>query len=423
MSSSFRRAIQLRDHRRYDDAIAALHQHLAADPDDADGHLELAITRLMKGGEGNQALDDVDRAIALAPEWATCHAIRSSILHDLSRYQDALTAADRARVLDPESPFAWFCRGNALIALRLFKGAEDAARKALELDPDDTRSSNLLAMILRMQRRFDEAEVHIDRHLAKAPEDPWTFATAGWTALHQGQRKKAEELFREALRLDPDFEHARLGLREAYKARSGFYRLYLKWCFFMQRHQAGHQWLFIIGLFVAYRFGVAILQSLHPLAAIPLIAGYLLFVFGSFLANGLGCFLILKDRLARLSLTRFEKIEGLTVGGLFFSGLIVLVLGVTVLPTSIAFVGAALMGAAVPASMIFRPATLLGIWVFGGISFVAIACAVAAQFQLAPSGGEFLFTEMGSNLLDMALVAVVGSTWLSMVPALRKNEE
>lgn len=423
MSSSFRRAIQLRDHRRYDDAIAALHQHLAADPDDADGHLELAITRLMKGGEGKQALDDVDRAIALEPEWANCHAIRSSILHDLSRYKEALTAADRARVLDPESPFAWFCRGNALLGLRKLDEAEDSARKALSLDSDDTRSSNLLAMILRMQRRFVEAEVHIDDHLSRAPEDPWTFATAGWTALHQGQRKKAEDLFREALRLDPEFEHARFGLREAYKARSVFYRLYLKWCFFMQRHQKGHQLMFIIGLFVAYRFGVVILESLHPLAAIPLIVAYLLFVFGSFLANGLGCFLILKDRLARLSLTRFEKIEGLAVGGLFFSGLIVLILGVTTLPTPIAFIGAALMGAAVPTSMIFRPATPLGKWVFGGLSFAAIVCAVAAQFQLAPPGGEFLFTEKGSNLLDVTLVVVVGSTWLSMVPALVRNDD
>ncbi len=43
---------------------------------------------------------------------------------------------------------------------------------------------------------------------------------------------------------------------------------------------------------------------------------YLVFVSGSFLANRLGCFLILKDRLARLSLTRFEKMERLAVGGL-----------------------------------------------------------------------------------------------------------
>ena len=86
MSAAIQRAMLLRDHRRYDEAIAALHLYLASDPDDGDAHLQLAFTRLLKGGESKQALDDVDRAIALAPEQANCHAIRSSILHDLDRY-------------------------------------------------------------------------------------------------------------------------------------------------------------------------------------------------------------------------------------------------------------------------------------------------------------------------------------------------
>lgn len=420
MSAHLQHARLLRERNRHDEAIAALHQHLAGDPDDFNGHYELAVTRLMEGTDHRAALVDVDRAIALEPEAPHAHAIRSAILHALERYKEALTGADEARRLDPELPFAWFCRGNALLGLHQLVDAEQAARTALSLDPDDTSASNLLSTVLRLQRRFSDAEVEIERHLARDPENAWTFATSGWTALHQGQRKKAEELFRESLRLDPELEHARLGLREAYKARSVLYRLFLRWVFFLQSYSEKNRWFIIIGLYLAFRFGRAILSAVHPLAAVPLIVAYLLFCFGSWLASGLGHFLLLKDPLARLSLNPEEKRDGFLVGGLFFTGLVTLVAGVTVLPVSFAFLGGALMGAAVPGSMVFDNPSTKGRMLFGAITATVLVCGtLVCLHTYGKAPGEKLLDAHSGPPFSLGVIAIMLTTWIGGIHSLR----
>lgn len=420
MSDLLMRARLLREHRRYPEAIAALHQFLAVAPDSFIGHYELAVTRLFEGESYNNALGDIDRAIARGPEIAPGHAMRAAILLALDRDNDALAAADTALGLDPEFAFAWVCKGKALLAKRVLDGAEQAARKALELDPDLSDASNLLSTVLRLQKRFGEAEVEIDRHLERDPENAWTFATAGWTALNRGQREKAEQLFRESLRLDPGLEHARLGLREAFKARSPFYRLFLRWVFFLQRHSEKNQWLIIIGIYLAFRFGRAALAAIHPLAAVPLIVAYLLFAFGGWLASGLGHFLLLKDPLARLSLKRAEKLDGLLVGGLFFGGLLLLLLGVTVLPTGLAFLGGAMMGAAVPGSLVCDNPSVKGRLVFGASTLTVVGCGFMVWFHsLGKTEDQPLLDETSNPFFTVAILAVALTTWIGGISSLR----
>jgi len=420
MSPLLQHAQRLREHRRHREAIAALHQHLAADPDDFKGHFELALTRLSEGEDHRSALTDIERAIALSPDAAIAHALRSAILNRLERHAEAIQSADEALALDPEMPFAWFCRGNALLGLRKLPEAEDAARKALALDPDDSSASNRLATVLRLSGRLDEAAVEIERDLARDPENAWTFATSGWTALHQGDRKKAEELFRESLRLDASLEHARLGLRESFKARSVLYRIYLRWVFFLQRYSEKSQWMVFIGIYIAYRFGRALLAMIHPLAAVPLIVAYLLFCFGGWLASGIGHFLMLSDPMARLTLNAEEKRDGLLVGGLFFSGLILLIAGVTALPIGLAFVGGLMMGAAIPGSLVFDNPSVKGRILFGIVTSGVLLCAAMVLYHsvIHPSGVS-VFEGPAGLPFSLAMIAVMLTTWIGGIPSLR----
>jgi tetratricopeptide (TPR) repeat protein len=416
MSTYLDQAVYLRDRHRHEEAIAALHRHLAVFPDDFDGHYELAVTRHAQGGNHKTALEDIQRAIGLDPEAPHAHALRSSILDSLERHDEALAAADEALRLDAEYPFAWFCKGHALLGKHRLAEAEQAARQALALDPEHSGSSNLLATVLRLQKRFDDAQVEIDRHLARDPENAWTFATSGWTALHQGDVKRAEQLFRESLRLDPEMEHARIGLREAYKGRSFLYRLFLRWVFFLQRYSEKNRWLVIIGLYLAYRFGSALLSAIHPLAAVPLIIAYLLLCFGTWLASGLGHFLLLKDPLVRLTLNAEEKRDGLLVGGLFFGGAIVLIAGLTVLPFGIAFLGGAMMAAAVPGSMVFDNPSTKGRLLFTAITLTVLACGTAIALR---AKGDSPLDDISRQFLLVGALATMATTWIGGVKALR----
>jgi hypothetical protein len=346
--------------------------------------------------------------------------IKAHLFCHLDRPKEALEIAGHATASDPEDAYAWSARAMALCELTRWAEAEQDARQALSLDPDHPTASNLLAHALRLQNRLDESEGESRRRLARDPESAFSFSTAGWSALQRQQPADAEAHFREALRIDPELDHARNGLREAYKARSGIYRLYLRWVFFMQRMGERNQWVIIVGLYVAYRFGIALLKHVHPLLAVPLIVAYLLFVFGSWLADGLGNLLLLKDRVARLSLTRSEKCDALLVGGLFIGGLFIALLGASpLLPMPVAFMGAALMGAAIPASRICSGSTPTGRLVFAGLAILVAGCAIGAQFHPAPEGSDDLFTSAGSGLLTVSLLGVFGTTWVGLIPSLR----
>lgn len=422
MSSYFTRAQQLRERGRHDEAVATLLSHLAHQPEDAVAFLELALNRTEISGQLGQALADARTATGLMPGEAFPLSLQSRILSQLDRPKEALPLAESALALDPEFGHAWNSKCLALIGLSRWKEAEAAARSALGLDADDETASNLLAHTLRIQNRLDESEDESKRRLARDPENAFSFANSGWAALQRGDIKTAESLFKEALRIDPNMEHARDGLKQSYRARSAFFRAFLKWAFFLQRFSANHRMAIIIGLLVGFQVLKALAASVHPLLVIPVALVYYLFVFGSWLSGGLANFFLLRDPVARLSLDRAEKLEGAVMGVLFFGGLVGLVAGfaLTILP--LAVFGGVMMLTALPASMVFTNSSKKGQTVFGLISTAVLVIGAVMAFDVATHPGREILEGTADSCFGLIVLLVAGSTWFAMVPALQKNK-
>ena len=225
--SAFIRALHLRGLHRHKEAVGLFLEHLAGDPDDAEAHAQLALTRLEMAGERRAALESIDAAIALEADNGHYFAYRSLILSKLDRDKEALAAAESALAFEPDSALAWVAKAQALGGKSRWAEAEEAAREALKHQPEHPMAQNQLGLFLRMQGKLEDADRGTDQRLARDPEDPMAHANAGWAALQRHDSKKAEVHFCEALRLDPELEYARLGLRESYKARSVIYRLFL----------------------------------------------------------------------------------------------------------------------------------------------------------------------------------------------------
>ncbi len=272
---------------------------------------------------------------------------------------------------------------------------------------------------MRAQGKLDAADHSDMRRLSRNAEDPLSLANAGWTALQRGDRAKAEEFFRESLRIEPDNEYARDGLLQAYKSRSHFYRLYLKWVFFLQRYTSGKQMAIIIGLFLLYRFSTRVLRESHPIIAAVIVFAYLFFAFGSFVAPGLGHFLILTDPLARLSLNFREKLDGLAVGLPVLLGVAGLVLGITVLPTPVALFGGCLLAASIPSSLIFRNYARAGQILFGTIALFAVLTGIIQLVEWAVPNDTLI--ALSSALFPITVLSVVLCTWFSGVPGLTRQ--
>jgi tetratricopeptide (TPR) repeat protein len=383
--------------------------------------IELALNRSEIPGQLRQALDDARTASGLLPGEAFPLALQSRILSQLERPKDALPLAESAIALDPEFGFGWVSKCLALIGLNRWKEAEECARTALSLDSDDEFASNLLAHSLRMQNRLAESEDESKRRLARNPEDAFSFANAGWSALQRGDVKGAEGHFKESLRIDPEMEHARDGLKQSYRARSAFFRVFLKWSFFLQRFSANHQFAIIIGLIVGFRILRVLAASVHPLLVIPVALAYYLFVFGSWLSDGIANFLLLRDPVARLSLDRAEKVEGAAMGVFLVGGLVALVAGASMGMPPLVVGGGILMVTALPASMIFTNPSRIGQVVFSLIALAVLFMGAVMVYDVAVHPGRRILDGTAGSLYGIVLLLGLGSTWLAMIPALRKG--
>lgn len=410
--------LQCQELRRFDQAEKHFREAVAENPGDSWALHFLASSLHAQKGREREALPVVQEAIALEPNDAFHHALRSFILTSLERPKEALAAAATARQLDPYCEDAALAEAQALLQLSRWSEAEVAAREALKLDADSSSAANLLATALRMQEKRAENEAQIAGLLARDPEDEWTHHNAGWTALQRGDHRTAETHFREALRLDPEFEAAREGLLASFRARSAFYRVFLRYSFTLAKLSEKGRWAFIIGIYLLFRFVRGLARTFSPEFAIGVTALYFIFVLWGFVATGVGNFILLFDRFARYALRRTEALEAIAVGGAVTAGIALLAVGFAVDFKGSLLLGGSLLAAAIPASMVFTNKSRAGSILFGAIALFILLTALFAIGTLVIRDREMF--QQALRLLGIGAVGALLSTWLSNVPFFRK---
>lgn len=416
MSPHILRGIQLKNLGRYADAERAFKEALGEDPDNAFALHQVAACQFNQPGRQKEALPSIDSAIAIEPNTPDHRILRSFILSHMDRAKEALDSAHTARGLDPHHSGAFTAVAQAHLHLENWADAEDAARQALALDADNTASANQLAQALRLQNKLDENASHLAGMLTRDPEDPFTHANAGWAALQRGERRVAETHFREALRLNPEFESAREGLLTSFRARSPLYRAYLSYCFMMQRLKASSRWAVVIGLYCAVR----LISMLGRDIGIAIAAIYLMFVLWVWIAKPAGNFLLLFDSFARWALRKNEKIEAALVGGGLIIGITALICGLGLRSSVLTEIGVTLVAATFPLSMTLTNGSRIGRWLFGSIGVVAVFSLVLV---LLAARIPFIRQDAAANVMAAAQLMCLASTWLGNVRALRRPLE
>lgn len=247
MSAHLERARLLLAQARPADAENEAMQALAAQPQDAGALAVLALSRAAQDKRA-PALEAAREAVGLAPDVAYLHYVHAHVQHRLDREDDAFRAIQEALRLDPHDADYH----AELAAIELSRGnwpaSLEAAERALAIDAEHVGAANLRAMALVRLGRKAEAVETVDYALHRAPENALSHANQGWNLLHQNDPKRAQEHFREALRLDPELDYARDGMLEALKARNPIYRGMLAYFLWMSRQSSRLQWLLVLGI-------------------------------------------------------------------------------------------------------------------------------------------------------------------------------
>jgi len=308
MSHRLDRAQLLLQQSRPADAERETLLALAENPDSARGHAYLALSRLDLQ-KPIEALAAAQRAVALSPDDPFSHHILAVVLNRLDREKEARVAIEEAIRLDPHNESHFAVLASVHLALRDWTAALAAAEQGLAINPEDVQCANLRSMALVRLGRKEEAMQTVDYALERAPESAWSHANQGWNCLHRNDPKKAQDHFREALRLEPDFEYARQGMLEALKARNPVYRGMLVYFLWMGRLSVKLQWVFVIGTMFGVR-AVRTAAEQNPQLGLllwPVVILFYAFIYLSWVAGPMFNLLLRFDRFGRMVLSRDER--------------------------------------------------------------------------------------------------------------------
>jgi tetratricopeptide (TPR) repeat protein len=393
---------------------------LIGEPNDAIAHGLLALSQL-ELKEYREATDEAHSAVHLAPDHPFSHYVLARVLESRNRLSAAEAAIREAIELDPYDADYFALLASTRFQKHRWADALEAAEEGLAVDPEHVGCTNLRAMALTKLGRREQAGATIDAALARDPESAITHANQGWTLLERGEPKRAMEHFREALRLQPDLEWARVGIVEAMKARNIIYRWLLGYFLWMMKLPPRTQFAVIIGGYFGYRILSSVAANNPDLSPfiMPLLIAYIVFALATWLGDSLFNLLLRLDRFGRLALSREQIVASNWIGVCVFGALAMLAAALITDHDMPWFGAIVFAGLTLPVAAVFRchsgwPRRAMAGYASGlailGIGLLLFPLLV--ERQLVPIGDPAAALEGYGIGTAVFVVGAIGATWV-----------
>src|SRR5215471_4188361 len=251
MGVHLERALMLYEQSRFDLAEREVRMDLEADPGNATAQALLALCQAERGLT-REATWSAQEAVTREPDLPFAHYALASVMQDRERLDEAQQSILEAIRLDPKNTNYLAQLASIRCDQGRWQDALESTEQGLRLDAEHIASINLRALALNKLGRAAESRAAIESALARDPLNAVTHANLGWACLQKGDATKAQEHFREALRLDSEFAMARHGLVECFKTRYVVYRILLRFMLWMAGLSKRWQWGIILGGAAAY---------------------------------------------------------------------------------------------------------------------------------------------------------------------------
>lgn len=271
------------DNRQTDEAIRLFQQCIGIDASDDYLYYLLAFAWYQKN-KMDKSLHFLLQAISLFPYHAGYFSLQANIYITQKKYQLALEAANKGLSINAKDVSCLNARSKAQLRLNHKEAAFSTMQEALQLDPED-------------------AHTHINY---------------GWAFLEKNKHKEALQHFREALRLNPNSQYAKNGLKTALKCNLPFYRWLLQYQLWISQQSRFLRFGFILGIWFIVQLTVGNDEAGHTsISSMVIIGVYLLLVLFSWLGNTLANLYLLCSRYGRYVLDTGEKWSALLVAASF----------------------------------------------------------------------------------------------------------
>ncbi len=190
---------------------------------------KLLATVYLRQGQVEKAITALEGAQSLGSDDPQFQAMLGGAYMRAGQSAQGMAAMERAAELAPTQPEfrTQVALGNLAIGDSAL--ATEQLRAAANQSAEDMRSDMLLVMVLLRDKKFDEALAEAQRLIRENPKDPirYNLAAAAW--IGKGNDAQAEQVLRQALKINPKFGPAKLNLALLAQKRNdvdGAYRLF-----------------------------------------------------------------------------------------------------------------------------------------------------------------------------------------------------
>ncbi len=124
------------------------------------------------------------------------------------KYLESYNAFYLAATYDPLAPEVY--QNLAFVAFKMgdFREAAAALSVSIELDPNNAEAHHLLGVIYTIYAMYEKAIEELEKAIAISPGDPLIHYDLGFAREFGGEYGLAQESYRAALELNPQFEEA-----------------------------------------------------------------------------------------------------------------------------------------------------------------------------------------------------------------------
>lgn len=180
-------------------ASADIDRALEINPNAFNGYVLRSAISIERKSDFKRALEDMDKAIKLAPRYAGLYINRAFLRYSLDDYFGAMADYDYALELEPMNETALFNRSLLLIEVTDYEKAISDLNKILKLNPNQERAHFNRAVSYANLGNYDKAIEDLDAVISIVPELSSAYFLRSEYYREKGDMKKAEADYKKGM--------------------------------------------------------------------------------------------------------------------------------------------------------------------------------------------------------------------------------